>query len=57
MGIRGKALTPYTIDATFVLLESCVWQLTPLPKMTRSMTPKNSAAGSRMCLLGEISRR
>ena len=46
--VRGSGvLTPYTIDATFVFLESCVWQSTPFPKMMRIMTPKNSAAGSR----------
>ena len=53
----GKVLTPNAVDATLGSLDSCVWQLTPFPKMTRIMTPKNSAAGSRMdSLVGRMAR-
>lgn len=47
-----EVLTPYGIDETFVFLESCVWQAPPSPNMTKIMTPKNSAAGSRTYFLG-----
>ena len=41
-----KVLTPAGLDETLVLLESVVWQAAPFPKITRIMTPRNSAAGS-----------
>ena len=50
--MKETVLAPYAIDETFVFLESCVWQAPPSPNLTRIMTPKNSAAGSRMYSLG-----
>ena len=39
-------LTPLGEADAFVLDERTAWQFTPHPKMTRIMTPKNSAAYS-----------
>ena len=49
-----EVLTPYAIDETLAFLESCVWHAPPSPNMTRIMTPKNSAAGSRRYFLETI---